>query len=76
MSYLNAIYMFIRMDFMAFITALVLFAKTQDSVLLASVRRVHVAFSTAGFKGGGKPRPRTRETAALWRGVQKASRTY
>ena len=42
---------------------------------VVSVRRVHVVLSTAGFKGGGKPCHKTRETAALWRGIQKASRT-
>ena len=41
-----------------------------------SERRVHVVFSTAGFKGGGKPCRKTSETAALRRGIQKASRTY
>ena len=30
-----------------------------------SVRRVNVLFSTAGFNGGRKPCPKTRETAAL-----------
>ena len=30
---------------------------------------------STGFKDGGKPCPKTRETAALRRGIQKASRT-
>ena len=58
--------------FMAFITAMVLCALSQDSV---PMRAVHVVFSTAGFKGGGKPCPNIRETVALRRGIQKASRT-
>ena len=36
-----------------------------------SVRRVHVVLSTAGFKGGGKPCHKTRETAALRRGIHR-----
>ena len=36
-----------------------------------SVCRVHVVFSTAGFKGREKPCPEARETAALRRGIQK-----
>ena len=32
---------------------------------LVPVRRVHSVFSTARFKGGGEPWPKTRETAAL-----------
>ena len=61
--------------FMALITTLVLCARSQDLVMSVSVRRVHVVFSTAGFKGGGKTCPKTRETAALRRGIQDASRT-
>ena len=53
--------------FMALITAQVLCARSQDSVMSVSVRRVHVVLSIAGFKGGGKPRRKTRETAALRR---------
>ena len=30
---------------------------------------------STGFKGGGKPRSKTRETAAQRRAIQKASRT-
>ena len=49
--------------------------QSQDLVMSVSVRRVSVVFSTAGFKGGGKPCRKTRETAALRRGIEKASRT-
>ena len=59
---------------MALITIMVLCARSQDFVMPVSVRRVHVVFSTAGFKGGGKPGSKTRETIALWRGIQEASR--
>ena len=52
---------------MALITALDLCARSQSSSI--SVRRVNVVFSTAGFKGGGKPCPKIRETAALRRGI-------
>ena len=58
------------MGFMVLITALVLCARSQDSLLSVSVRRVHVAFSTAGYKDGGTPRYITREIAALRRGIQ------
>ena len=61
--------------FMALITTLVLCARSQDLVMLVSVRRVHVVLSTAGFKGGGKPCHKTREAAAMRRGIQKTSRT-
>ena len=37
----------------------------QASASSVAVRMVHVVFSTAGFKGVGKPCPKTRETAAL-----------
>ena len=70
------------MSFMTLITAMVLCARSQDSYcqcqcvgLSVYVRRVHVVISNAGFKGGGKPRPTTRETAALQRGIEKALRT-
>ena len=36
-------------------------ARSQDLSLSVSVRRVHVIFSTARFKGVGKPCPKTRE---------------
>ena len=61
------------MGFMALVTAMVLRARSQDSLLSVSVGRVHIAFSTAGFKDGGKPCLKTRETPALPRGIQKAS---
>ena len=56
------------MGFMAVITALVLCARSQDTFPSVSVRRVHVVLPTAGFKGGGKPCPNTRETNVLRRG--------
>ena len=40
---------------------------------VVSVRRVHVVLWTAGFKGGGKPCRKTRETAALRRGIQETN---
>ena len=61
--------------FMALITTLVLCARSQDLVMTVSVRRVHLVLSTAGFKGGEKLCPMTRETAALRRGIQETSRT-
>ena len=56
------------MGFMTLATALVLCARSLDSVLSMLVRRVLVVFSTAGFKGEGKPCLKTCETTAL-RGV-------
>ena len=61
--------------FMALITTLVLCARSQDLVMSASVRRVHVVVSTAGFKGEEKPCRKIRETTTLGRDIQKASRT-
>ena len=55
------------MRFMAIITAMVLCARSQDSLSSMSLRRLHVVFSNVGFKGGGKRCPKTRETAALHR---------
>ena len=63
---------YVCMGFIALTTAMVSYARFQDLLLSVSVRRIHVAFSTAGFKGGGKPRSKTRETAALPRDIQKA----
>ena len=63
--------MHVCMGFMELITAMVLRARSQDSVPSVSVRRVLVVFSAARFKGGGKPCPKTRETAAMQRGIQK-----
>ena len=57
------------------ITAMVLCARSQDSALSVSVRRVGVVFSTAGFKGEGKPRFTTLEKDVLRGGIQKASCT-
>ena len=48
--------------FMPLVTAMVLCARFQDSLLSVSVRRVRVVFSTSGFKGGEKQYPKTRET--------------
>ena len=45
---------------MALITALVLCASSQDSLLSTSVRRVYAVFPVAGFKIGGKPCPKPR----------------
>ena len=61
--------------FIALKTAMVLCARSQDPLLPVSVCRVLVLFSTAGFKGGEKPCSKTRETAALQRGILKASHT-
>ena len=61
------------MGFMAFIATLVLHARSQDSLLSVSVRRVHVVFPTAGFKGGRKPCPKTRETAKIRNCYEKSS---
>ena len=60
------------MDFMALITVMVSCTRSQKSLLLVSVRRVHVVFSSGGFKGGGKPCPNTCETAAMRPGFQNA----
>ena len=62
--------------FMGLIATLVLCARSQDLVMSASLRRVQVVLSTAGYKGGGKPCRKTRETDALRRGIQKASPRY
>ena len=64
------------MGCMALITALVLRARSQDSLRSVSVRWVPAVFSTAGFMRGGKPCPKTRKTTELRRGIQKASRNY
>ena len=53
--------MYVCMGFIELITALILWARSQDSLLSVSGRRVHVVFSTAGFKGGGRPCPKTRD---------------
>ena len=41
--------------YMALITALILCARPQDSLLSVSVLRVHVVLSASGFSGGGNP---------------------
>ena len=56
--------MYVCIGFMVLLTAMVLCTRSQDSLLSVSMDRVHVVFSTAGFKSGGKPCPKTRETAA------------
>ena len=66
------LYMFVV--FTALITTLVLCTRIQNLVLSVSVRRVHVVFSTAGFKGRGNPCRMTSDTTSLRRGIQKASR--
>ena len=53
------------------IATMVLCARFQDSLLSVSVRRVHVLYSTAGFKGRGKPCRKIRETVAMRVGIQK-----
>ena len=58
---------------LALVTTLVLCARSQDLVLSVPVRTVDVVLSTAGFKGRGKPCRKTRETAAPWRSIQKAT---
>ena len=42
------------------------------SILSVPVCRVHVVFSTAGFKGSGKSRLEAHEITALQKGIQKA----
>ena len=44
---------------MALVTAIVLGDKSEESVLQVSVRKANVVFSTAGFKGGGMPCPKS-----------------
>ena len=41
--------------------------RSPDSLLSVPVSRVRIGFSTAGFKGVGKPRSKMRETTALWK---------
>ena len=52
------------MGFMELLTAMNLCARSQDSLPSMSIRRVYIVFSTAGFKDGGKPCHKLRETAA------------
>ena len=53
------------MGFMAPITAMALFVRSQDSLLPVSARRVHVAFSTFRFKGNGKSCPEERHPESI-----------
>ena len=53
---------------MALITAPVSCARSQDSLLSMSARKIHVVFSTTrplDIKGGGKPCRKTRKTIAI-----------
>ena len=50
------------MIFVAPITSMVWCARSQESLLSVSARRVHVVFSTSGFIGGGKRVVRRVET--------------
>ena len=56
--------MYVSMGFTAHITAMVLYARSQDSLLSVSVLKAHVVLLTAGFEGRGKPCPKTLETAS------------
>ena len=49
-QYIYLIDTYVCRRFMALITAMVLCARSQDSLLSVSMRRVHVLFSTAEFK--------------------------
>ena len=51
--------MYACMGVMALVTAMVLCGWSQDSLLSVSTSRVHVVFSTASLKAGGKPCPST-----------------
>ena len=62
--------------FMALIADSVSGARSRSSFLSVPVRRLHVVFSTAGFKGGEKPCSETRETTTTRKGILKASRTW
>ena len=50
--------------FTTLITPMVLYARSQVSLLSVSVLTVHVVLSTAGFKGGENPCHKTRGTVA------------
>ena len=64
--------LYVCLGLIALRTTLVLRARSLDLLLSVSVRRVLAVLSTAGFKGGGKPRPKTRETDALRRGIRES----
>ena len=72
---LNNFVLCVCMVCMELITAMVLCARSRDSLLSASVRRVHVVFSTTGYKSKGRPCQKKHETAALRRGIQQDSFT-
>ena len=57
--------MYACMGFTAFISAMVLCARSQNLVLPVSVRRIHAVLAIAGFSDEGKPCAEARETAAL-----------
>ena len=67
--------MYARMGFMLLMPAVLLSTTLRDSLLSVLVRRIHVVFTIAGFKGGGKPCPKTHETATVRRDIQNPSRT-
>ena len=68
MAYLELMCLFVV--FMALITSMVLCARSQDSSLSGSVRKVHVVFATAEFRSGRKQRQKALDTSALQRGIQ------
>ena len=55
-------HVYVCIGFVSLRTSMGVYAKSQESLMLVSVRRVHVALPTAGFKGGGEPSVETRET--------------
>ena len=67
------LYVFVCVVFMTLITATVLFARSQDNLLPVSMRWLHVVYSTTGFTGGGEQCHKTREIAAMLRGIQEGS---
>ena len=50
----NREFLYVCVGFMVLITAMFLCTRSVNSLLSATLRREHVVFSTAGFKGGGK----------------------
>ena len=64
------------MVFTTLITAMVLCAKSHDSLSSVSVGRVDVELSTAGLEGGGQTCHKTRETAAWRKDIQQVPRTW
>ena len=51
--------------FVALIVAMVLGARSRDSIQSVIVRRVHIVYSITGLKAGEKPCHKTCEHAAL-----------